>query len=857
MENVLIIYYFKDLNDKTQRQNFEFFTSYGLFLSSFNVKLLIIVNKLEAFNTIYKLPDIDILEYPLYDNVSIIRQIIFEKYVHNLFEYVCYIDSLLIGPIVDTYEQNWLYKLVPKLDNVYAKKHFSGSFILFHKTYFINTFNIKKKHIKEIPNLDIFLFRKNLLPYDYNDEIYDKFINFHFQSAYNTKEKRIFHYLKLLDVISFDKIKQKICEYELEKVKEINIEEINIEELYTEIISKETFRLACLEQLPIIQDIEIPDIVQNNLCETVLVEFRWFEHLEFLVRNMVLKLPLWSHTIVCGNINYDYIKIMCDNIHKDIKIVKLNIDNLSPSDYSNLLISRNFWDNFYGEKILIYQEDSFLFHSENIDVFLEYDYVGAPWKTEQDDNSYGVGNGGFSLRSKSKMIEVIEKIKPEKLFIGEFTKAYMNYTDSYILPEDVYFSKSLIDYNIGKVATREIASKFSQECLKSDNPIGGHNFYLAGEHKNIGMIKTTNKIGVYTPYPFNLGGGEKYLCELMKFFINKNYNIYFFTNTNNEIVKNTFSIYNIDYDNIKINKVSSIHNYQRAETYFDYFIEMSNNMSPLFNFKPENGNAKIAHQCIFHCQFPENYNENDIENEPNYIDKVIVNSEYTYSYLKKKYGNKLNILYPLCDICDNFNISMEKPPNTFITIGRLFPYFINNNCKNIDKIINVFKQLDQFEYTLHIVCSIKDVVFYENIKSQITSQIQSNKIIFYPDCSNEIKQLLLSSSKYCIHATGITNMKNECPSSEEHFGISPIEGISYRCIPIFADRGYPPYYVENNKNGYLFNNEVELYDIIYKILNQTHSSLIENVEEYNLKISEKFTNKKKYEETLTKILFNI
>ena len=44
---------------------------------------------------------------------------------------------------------------------------------------------------------------------------------------------------------------------------------------------------------------------------------------------------------------------------------------------------------------------------EDQKVFLEYDYIGAPWPIDQDEHvnqkEYGVGNGGFSLRSKSKM----------------------------------------------------------------------------------------------------------------------------------------------------------------------------------------------------------------------------------------------------------------------------------------------------------------------------------------------------------------------------------------------------------------------------------------------------------------------
>ena len=47
------------------------------------------------------------------------------------------------------------------------------------------------------------------------------------------------------------------------------------------------------------------------------------------------------------------------------------------------------------------------------------------------------------------------------------------------VPEDVYFSKSMIDYKIGKVAPRNVALRFSQETQKSENSLGGHNHWLA------------------------------------------------------------------------------------------------------------------------------------------------------------------------------------------------------------------------------------------------------------------------------------------------------------------------------------------------------------------------------------------
>jgi hypothetical protein len=143
-----------------------------------------------------------------------------------------------------------------------------------------------------------------------------------------------------------------------------------------------------------------------------------------------------------------------------------------------------FWNNFKGDKLLLYQEDTYLFHADNIEQFLKYDYVGASWPVNQDDNSYGVGNGGFSLRDRKKMIECIRKVDPNKdIKLGQSTINFMRASNNDYIPEDVFFSKSMIDFNIGKVAPREIANKFSQETQKCVNPIGGHNFWLANNGK--------------------------------------------------------------------------------------------------------------------------------------------------------------------------------------------------------------------------------------------------------------------------------------------------------------------------------------------------------------------------------------
>lgn len=245
---------------------------------------------------------------------------------------------------------------------------------------------------------------------------------------------------------------------------------------------KEFHRIKCIHGIPIIRNINIEEVEQQPELETFLIEFRILPHLEFIIKNTIIKLPNWKHTIICGNINYEFIRNI--SISNVINIIKLDIDNLTTSQYSRMLLTKDFWNNFKGEKLLLYQEDTYLFHSNNIEKFLDYDYIGASWPERQDDNINGVGNGGFSLRSKSKMIECITRVDPFKdLKLGISTINYMRSSNNDFIPEDVFFSKSMLDFNIGKVASRNIANQFSQETQPCVNPIGGHNFWLANNNK--------------------------------------------------------------------------------------------------------------------------------------------------------------------------------------------------------------------------------------------------------------------------------------------------------------------------------------------------------------------------------------
>ena len=64
------------------------------------------------------------------------------------------------------------------------------------------------------------------------------------------------------------------------------------------------YRYLCWKYLPNIRNVDIPIIPVDSNLEAVLVECRILPHIEFIIRNAIIKLgSKWSHTIVCGNKN--------------------------------------------------------------------------------------------------------------------------------------------------------------------------------------------------------------------------------------------------------------------------------------------------------------------------------------------------------------------------------------------------------------------------------------------------------------------------------------------------------------------------------------------------------------------------
>lgn len=132
----------------------------------------------------------------------------------------------------------------------------------------------------------------------------------------------------------------------------------------------------------------------------------------------------------------------------DVNIIKVRQEWLkSVKSYSNMMCSNEFYQLFVGyDYMLLYQTDCWVFE-DRLDYFmnLDYDWYGAPWPHHKD----GIGNGGFSLRKVSKMLEITDK--------------YQYNGDSLLGNEDTWFCQThKDDLNLCDLKT---ACNFSMEII--------------------------------------------------------------------------------------------------------------------------------------------------------------------------------------------------------------------------------------------------------------------------------------------------------------------------------------------------------------------------------------------------------
>lgn len=148
-----------------------------------------------------------------------------------------------------------------------------------------------------------------------------------------------------------------------------------------------------------------------------------------------------------------------DFLSNDWCIIPLKANIQSPADYNTFITSVRFWEPLTEfNRVLIFQHDSGLLRT-GIEEFMEYDYVGAPWKKEAPwaRKDRAGGNDGLSLRCPKKSLDLIRE--------SGYHPRHGN--------EDVWFTHNLEKVG-GVVAPYEVCKRFSVETEYQLGTLGYH-----------------------------------------------------------------------------------------------------------------------------------------------------------------------------------------------------------------------------------------------------------------------------------------------------------------------------------------------------------------------------------------------
>lgn len=212
-----------------------------------------------------------------------------------------------------------------------------------------------------------------------------------------------------------------------------------------------------------------PDYSSANFT-AIIVEPRKHKALDFVLGNFLENLDSrWRIIVFHGTENEAFVKdIIAAKGTDRITTANIGRSNLTKEEYSAYMMSTEFLQKVPTEIFLIFQTDSMICaeHKNTLERFLKYDYVGAPWKEipkEYERRGILVGNGGLSLRRKSKMLEILEKcpVSPSDV------------------PEDVFFALPCPAVRIYKPSV-DIAKEFSLEMLDSPKSWGIHRAWYKG-----------------------------------------------------------------------------------------------------------------------------------------------------------------------------------------------------------------------------------------------------------------------------------------------------------------------------------------------------------------------------------------
>jgi len=302
---------------------------------------------------------------------------------------------------------------------------------------------------------------------------------------------------------------------------------------------------------------------------------------------------------------------------------------------------------------------------------------------------------------------------------------------------------------------------------------------------------------IYTPFDLVFGGGEKYILSVAHAYSISGFRTILATRASYSRVR--LMALGLDFGlDLGLVELSTL---DEVRYPVDIFITMGNEVFPPVE--------PIGKMNIHHCQFPfpsESQSKERVS-RLNRIDYVVVNSEYTkghYLQAAKSVGfNDLKVVVISPPISDLPVIEIEKNQHQILSVGR---FFVHGHSKNQHMLITAFRDLliKYPEATLVLAGGLAPGSVHREYLDMCRDLAKGLPVTFQIDAERDEISALMESSSIYWHGAGFEVDPELYPERCEHFGISLVEAMGSKLIPVVVGNGGPDEIVQFGINGFKY-----------------------------------------------------
>lgn len=320
---------------------------------------------------------------------------------------------------------------------------------------------------------------------------------------------------------------------------------------------------------------------------------------------------------------------------------------------------------------------------------------------------------------------------------------------------------------------------------------------------------------VYTAHPLNPGGGERYLLGLVAQLQRLGFHVRLVTPAPYSLMRVTAlaNVFGIELDGLCLNPLDEA----RALAPFDEFVAMGNDLVPPIE--------PLGSFNTYLCQFPFPTPDEEMRRRAGWYaayDRIVVYSAFAEGAMAARARGAglperpIEIIAPAVPLSTG-PIATEK--SGIVSVGR---FFVGGHSKRQDLQIRAFRKLVESGAAdgtvLHLVGASSAEPENRKYVLDCIAAAEGLPVRFHIDAGADVLESLYNSCSLFWHSAGLGVDVAREPERCEHFGISPIEAMSYGTIPFVVDNGGPAAIITDGVDGFHYHDLGELVERTARLL---------------------------------------